>query len=308
MDGIYDQKRIVSVHQMLFDMASGNFNTRIPQSTQDDELETIVVLINMVAEEIKDSLSDFINTHSTPEFITLTSLVVDAHYFITNFNSELLLFLGYSESELLDQPLATIITPTSLEQIQKLFESGVAIPTILSIDFINKAQLPFTVSCNVGQMLPRSEIIFTFAIPKNCDFHNPLYDYTTNEKHIKPRKVDAFLIQQLYDYILAHLDSPLPSIQLLARKFGTNEYKLKAGFRHFFKTNIYKFYNQERLKKAYFMIEHTTKSLKNISVMIGFTTYSNFSKSFKKHYGFSPFEVQRNQVSITTSTINLTGI
>ncbi|SHG26731.1 AraC-type DNA-binding protein [Flavobacterium segetis] len=302
MDGIYDQKRIVSVHQMLFDMASGNFNTRIPQSKQDDELETIVVLINMVAEEIKDSLSDFINTHSTPEFITSISLVVNAYYFITSFTLELLLFLGYSESELLDQPLATIITPASLEQIQSLFESGVSKPTILSIDFINKAQLTFTVSCNVGQMLPRSEIIFIFAISKNCDYNNPLFEETHHKKQIKSRKVDAFLIQQLYDYILAHLDSPLPSIQLLARKFGTNEYKLKAGFRHFFKTSIYKFYNQERLKKAYFMIQHTTKSLKNISVMIGFTTYSNFSKSFKKHYGFSPFEVQRNQNNITLST------
>ena len=302
MDGIYDQKRLVSVHQMLFDMAGGNFNSRIPPSTQDDELENIVVIINMVAEEMKYSLSDFINTHSTPEFITSTTLILDAHYFITNFTPEIILFLGYSEHELLDQPISTIITPASLLQIQNLFDSTISLPAVLAIDFISKAQLPLTISCSVGQLLPRSEIILTFATPKNCDFHNPLFDDTTNEKQIKPRKVDAFLIQQLYNYILAHLDSPLPSVQLLARKFGTNEHKLKAGFRHFFKTSIYNFYTEERLKKAYFMIEHTTKSLKNISVMIGFTTYSNFSKSFKKHYGFSPFEVQRNQNNVTIST------
>lgn len=304
MDGIYDQKRIVSVHQMLFDMAGGNFNNRIPQSTQDDDLETIVVLINMVAEEIKDSLSDFINTHSTSESITQTNVILDAHYFITTFTPEFTFFLGYSEIELLAQPLASIITRTSLEQIQNLLDSDVYLPTILAIDFVSKAQLPFTVSCNVGQFNQRSEIILTFATPKNCDFYNPDFGCTTNEKQIKPRKVDAFLIQQLYDYILAHLDSPLPSVQLLARQFGTNEHKLKAGFRHFFKTSIYQFYNQERLKKAYFMIEHTTKSLKNISVMNGFTSYSNFSKSFKKHYGFSPFEVQRTQNNVTISREN----
>ena len=90
------------------------------------------------------------------------------------------------------------------------------------------------------------------------------------------------MIQKLYDYILAHLEEPLPSLQFLSRSFGTNEHKLKDGFRHFFKTSIYQFYNDERLKRAYFMIEHTAIPLKNISVMNGFNNYPNFSKSFKK--------------------------
>ena len=304
MDEIYKQERIISVHQMLFEMARGNFNSRIPQSALDDDLETIVVLINMVAEEIKESILDFVSTHNTHEFITQTNLILDRNYLISNFAPELNLFLGYSESELINQPLATIITTNSLEHIQKLLDSGCSLPTILAIDFITKAQLTLTISCSVGKLLPRSEIILNLATPLQSDSYYPNVEKTAKENQIKPRKVDAFLTQQLYDYILAHLESPLPSVQLLARKFGTNEHKLKAGFRHFFKTSIYQFYNQERLKKAYFMIEHTTKSLKNISVMNGFTTYSNFSKSFKKHYGFSPFEVQRTQNNVTISREN----
>ena len=121
-----------------------------------------------------------------------------------------------------------------------------------------------------------------------------------NEKYFKTRKADALLIQKLYDYILSHLEEPLPSLKVLSSEFGTNEHKLKDGFRHFFKTSIYQFYNDERLKRAYFMIEHTTIPLKNISVMNGFNDYPNFSKSFKKRFGFSPYEIKRNETGFTS--------
>ena len=52
----HNEKRIVTIHQMLFEMARGNFNSSIPLSSNDDVLETLVVLINMVAEEMKESI------------------------------------------------------------------------------------------------------------------------------------------------------------------------------------------------------------------------------------------------------------
>lgn len=297
MDEPYNQRRIVSVHQMLFEMARGNFNSKIPESKEKDELETIVVLINMVAEEIKGSLLEFVNVHSTTEFITQTNLILDSNYFISSLSSEIILFLGYSESELIGQPLTTIISPSSLFQIQYLVDGCTPLPAVVTLDFITKSQLSLAVACSVGKLTPRSEIILNLVIPLHSDTYHPKVAENGDEKQIKPRKVDAFLIQKLYDYILAHLDAPLPSLQVLAQKFGTNEYKLKAGFRHFFKTSIYKFYNEERLKRAYFMVEHSVIPLKNISLMYGFNNYSNFSKSFKKRFAFSPSELHRNEDS-----------
>jgi transcriptional regulator GlxA family with amidase domain len=48
------------------------------------------------------------------------------------------------------------------------------------------------------------------------------------------------------------------------------------------------------------MIEHTGIPLKNISVMNGFNNYPNFSKSFKKRFGFSPYELKRNETDLTS--------
>ncbi|MNL50038.1 Bacterial regulatory helix-turn-helix protein, AraC family [compost metagenome] len=43
------------------------------------------------------------------------------------------------------------------------------------------------------------------------------------------------------------------------------------------------------------MIEQTDIPLKNISFMNGFNSYPNFSKSFKKQFGFSPKELGRGK-------------
>ena len=58
-----NQQRIQSMYKMLLEMGSGNFTNRIERTEQDDELEALVVLVNMVAEEMKGSVfhSSFIN-------------------------------------------------------------------------------------------------------------------------------------------------------------------------------------------------------------------------------------------------------
>lgn len=294
MEKPFYEERIVRMHQMLFDMARGNFNNHVPLSSVDDELETLVVLINMVAEELKESLFQVgsVATHSSHEFVTQTNFVLDTACHILSFTPEVVSFLGYGNAELIDQPLSLILSDASEDRLSELLQEGIASPVTVPLDFITKAQLLVSVTCSIGKLLNRSELLLSLVIPLQHDFDAPKVEESDYLQQSVIRKEDALLIQQLYDFIMAHLEEPLPSVQELSRQFGTNEFKLKAGFRHFFKTSIYQFYNEERLKRAYFMIEHTTIPLKNISKMNGFTNYPNFSKSFKKRFGFSPYALK----------------
>ncbi|UFH34713.1 helix-turn-helix domain-containing protein [Flavobacterium acetivorans] len=104
---------------------------------------------------------------------------------------------------------------------------------------------------------------------------------------------DVQLMQDVYDYILNHLDLPLPSMKALSRIFGTNENKLKYGFKHLFKMGIYEFYAIERLKRAHLLIQQTTIPLKSIAIMAGYPIYPNFSRAFKKRFGYTPMDVKR---------------
>src|SRR5690606_20078188 len=89
------------------------------------------------------------------------------------------------------------------------------------------------------------------------------------------------LVQKLYDYILKHLDEPLPTLQQLAVIFKTHDYILKQGFRDLFNTSIYHFYHESRLKRARTMILETDIPLKEVALKSGFNSYANFYKAFK---------------------------
>ncbi|MNR00042.1 Regulatory protein PchR [compost metagenome] len=104
---------------------------------------------------------------------------------------------------------------------------------------------------------------------------------------------DVQLIQHVYDYILDHLDSPLPTLKELSQIFGTNDNKLKCGFKLLFKTSVYQFYTTERLKRCHLIIQQTTIPLKVIATTMGFNTYSNFSRAFKKQFNYAPNEIAR---------------
>lgn len=306
MDRPHNQKRIVTLHQMLFEMARGNFNNRIPLSSYDDELETLVVLVNMVAEEMKESIfhAGYVNPHTTYRFINQATFVLDSSFLITSFNSGITTVLGFSEMDLLHQPVEKFISLESIEKLTIVKESlqvNMSFQTVVPLHFITKEALCVSVDCSVSTLSNRPEIILSFVSPLPQDVYSSIGQEKENDedKQHGSRKIDALLIQKLYDYILAHLEEPLPSLKALSRLFGTNEYKLKDGFRHFFKTSIYQFYNDERLKRAHLMIQQTDIPLKNISVMNGFSNYPNFSKSFKRRFGYAPNAIQRNNSSFT---------
>lgn len=304
MDKKHNQERIVALHRMLFEMARGNFSNRIPLSSYDDELETLVVLVNMVAEEMRESIfhAGYVNPHNSYRFITQANLVLDKLLNIKSFNPSLLTMLGYESSELSNQSLGAFLTPDSLEKldfVKEAFHDTISDQTMIPLQFLTKDQLIFNADCSITKLFDRDELILSFvvSVSQNANVLLELKNADESEKHPNSRKSDALLIQRVYDYILAHLEEPLPSLKELSKLFGTNEYKLKDGFRHFFKTSIYKFYTVERLKRAYLMIQQTTIPLKNIALMNGFTDYPNFSKSFKKQFGISPNEIARTALN-----------
>ncbi|OAZ05246.1 helix-turn-helix transcriptional regulator [Flavobacterium succinicans] len=312
MEGSTQQDHVVQIHQMLFEMARGNFNHRIPLANCKAEMETMAVLINMVAEEMREAIfhNGYVGTQSTHQFITQITFILNASFQIKTFTSEVISCMGYTENELIDASFSSFITLDSFKQLQAFIEASTSLSsfsTVMSLEFIAKTQLHVVACCSVGKLLNSEEYIISIVTPvKQESYHAIKYGNETNKQQ-KTRKTDALLIQKLYDYIVDNLEEPLPSVKILARKFGTNEYKLKDGFRHFFKTSIYKFYNDERLKRAHFMIEETVIPLKNIAVMNGFNDYPNFSKAFKKKYGCSPNELPRKSIYLELPQINTGG-
>ena len=74
-----NQQRIHNVCQMLLEMAEGNFAYRIPRTGNDDELEALTVLVNWMAEEMKESVfhGGYVNPHFSYRYIIQSSYILD---------------------------------------------------------------------------------------------------------------------------------------------------------------------------------------------------------------------------------------
>lgn len=297
----HNRLRMISMHKMLVEMARGNFNNQIPLSSYDDELETLVVLVNMVAEELKESVfhSGYVNPYITHRMFTPATFILNENHAIKNVNQGALQILGYNSFEMLGRPIQDFIknefASMSYAQRKEMEERALS-GELITLNFITCNDLVVSAECSVSRLAEGRFTLLNFVAPfiQVDESVSDPFQFKVN-KDSSFRRADARLMQRVYDYILENLTDPLPSVKELARKFGTNDFKLKDGFRYFFHTSIYKLYTEERLKRAYLMIKQTDIPLKNVSLMNGFNSYPNFSKSFKKRFGFPPKELGRNE-------------
>ncbi len=84
-------------------------------------------------------------------------------------------------------------------------------------------------------------------------------------------------------------DFHLPNkIKDLAREVGTNEYKLKVGFKHLFGTSIHSFLIDQRMENARIFLSKSGTSVSQVSEMVGYSNPSHFIEAFKKKFGVTP--------------------
>lgn len=89
------------------------------------------------------------------------------------------------------------------------------------------------------------------------------------------------------EHLLQNLENP-PTLTVLAKLAGLNEYKLKHGFKEMFNTTAFSFVAEQRLELArtYLLDQH--KTVGEIADMLGYSSIQHFSNAFKKKFGCSP--------------------
>lgn len=285
---------------MLHEMTVDNFNYRIPRSGENDSLERLVVLVNMLAEEMKEAIlhAGYVNPKYTYNYLVSIVFVLDSSFVIKSFTPEVPDILQRSTVELIGISYDTLISEDSkviFNDLKKDLLFKAEYTTTLQLFYLTPEQLLVPSFCFISRLAATDDILI-------CSVATSIKEYIETQGQISDvlqksngtlRSADVQLIQNVYDYILNHLDTPLPSLQELSRIFSVNNFKLKRGFRQFFGTSIYQLYNNERLKRAHILIEQSSLPLKEIAYQSGFGNYDNFSKAFKKKFNYSPTNVKR---------------
>ncbi len=113
-----------------------------------------------------------------------------------------------------------------------------------------------------------------------------------DEPALKYSETDILALHRVKEFIERDPKKHI-SIPELARQVGLNEYKLKNGFRHFFKMGIFDCLLMARMEKAKEMLLMTDEPVKNISIAVGYRRLTSFVAAFRKCYGQSPGRMRK---------------
>ena len=299
-----DDFRLKRINQMLIEMAKGNFFYSLEPSDKNDNIASLIVMINMVNEEIQSSFihQGFVSTRQTPQFFIEMSLIVDKDGIVEMANHKAIIILSRLKDDILGRPFTELLIESSQKKWikgMKNFLNKDYLDTSIQLDFRTRDGLLISKSCMVSNFRTirgniNKIIVSTVLFSNREPFGKGLW-----KNAIKPRRdskgpkiklshEDIQKIRQVHDLILNNLETDPPHLKELALQMGTNEFKLKYGFKELYGTTVFRFLIQERLRRAKTMIQYTSKSLKTIAHMVGFKSIPHFSRAFKEKYGRTP--------------------
>lgn len=98
---------------------------------------------------------------------------------------------------------------------------------------------------------------------------------------------DKTIAQLARDILHDEFQQP-PSVTELAKRAGTNPFKLKKLFQHFFTTTPYGMVLDIRMNKAYQLLASTHCQVNTAADFVGYSHANNFSVAFTHYFGVTP--------------------
>lgn len=322
--GTTKKERIQHINQMLLEMASGNFFYRLERFAKNDTLEAISISLNMLAEEILETMhhQGFVNSNSPKVDIVQMSFVLDKEGKIEMANQQACTILSVLIKDIVGMPFESFLESSSkgtwAATQQQLLHKKVS-ETAIELKFQPKSGLliPKIAYITSFMGLPTDAQKILITVIHHSNHQNKLdhalkqgvIQFTDNKKQaaketptaaqksrVRLSFEDIRKIREGHDLILHNLEKDFPSLRDFALQLGTNEFKLKYGFRELYGTSVHRFLMNERFRKAQMMIQFSDQSLKSIANRNGFKSFSHFSRSFKKRYGYAPSALRKKSL------------
>ncbi len=108
---------------------------------------------------------------------------------------------------------------------------------------------------------------------------------TTNQSSLSILEEEKIL--KIKDYITQHYTQPL-TLQLLSKKFGTNDFALKKGFKAIFGMTVFGYIVDLKMNKAKELLIDKRLPVGEVSEIVGYKNPQHFSTAFKKKFGVTP--------------------
>ena len=100
-------------------------------------------------------------------------------------------------------------------------------------------------------------------------------------------EADLSCIYQAEAILRERIANPL-TVETLARRVGTNRFKLNQGFHQVYGTTPYSYLRDYRLEQARRLLMISDLSIGNVATAVGYTCRSKFAMAFRQQFGINP--------------------
>ena len=117
-----------------------------------------------------------------------------------------------------------------------------------------------------------------------------LFLHLVSPKYSLPGELSKEDIAKIYaadSIMLANLNAHF-SIQALSKLAGTNDFKLKKGFRQVFGMGVFARLLHRRMEQAKLLLQTTDKPIWEVGELAGYDSVAAFIKAFRKRFGKTP--------------------
>lgn len=304
MNDSKNKERLEAIHQLLLAILQGNFNYRIALTHQNDEIEALILLLNEVAEELQNSFvyQGFVPLPDNYLYLVQCTFLLTPKLTIRYIHPSAAVLLQYPASTLQGSQLQHLLQKSSYKRLRKAVQQ-------LEQHTHEELRVPLTFMTSQGLRLPlcalliqlpevfKDAFLLVAVAPKRL---TPEVRHTlmgqlpkakatsqTNSSYVV-RPHDLEQLHKLSQRIQNHPETPLPSLRELAHSMEINEFKLKVSFKSLYGMSVFQFQRDERMRKAFVLVSHTTLSIKEIAHLCGFHDATHFSSLFRQTHGMTP--------------------
>lgn len=174
------------------------------------------------------------------------------------------------------------ICESHIDEIELLSTIGTVDLEVNVIAYFFQSELA---TFGIGRQLYVESLAQLFAVHLIRHYCAPLSAANSDERRRDPLPRCRFSI--VLDYIHSHLDKPL-SLPQLAKVAGMSQYHFCRLFKQSLGITPYQYVIQQRMEKAKVLLRQRKYTIAEVSLQVGCSDQSRFSRHFKKHVGITP--------------------
>lgn len=118
------------------------------------------------------------------------------------------------------------------------------------------------------------------------------FAYLSNDEKETIKKSEKKKLYNAKNIISNNIATP-PTLNELSKMIGLNNNKLKKNFKELFGVPVFKYLQNERLEKAYELLNNSEMNIQEICWHVGYESASSFSNAFLKKFGTRPSEINK---------------